>query len=71
VHKIIQFSDLNQLVDIILKYALGSYFKTKIAHMGGEEIFGSYKWKSNLPLGLKGDSHRHDCVKVFCSCVNT
>ncbi len=34
-HKVTQSSDLKQLVNIILKNALGSSFKTKIAHMGG------------------------------------
>jgi hypothetical protein len=33
--------------------------------MEGEEIFGSCKWKANLVLGSKGDSHRHDCVNFF------
>jgi hypothetical protein len=49
-HKVTQSSDLKQLVNVILKYALGSSLKTKIAHMGGEEIFGSYKLKPNLFL---------------------
>jgi len=48
-HKVTQSCDLKQLVNIILKYALGSSFKTKIAHMGKEEMC-SYKWKPNLPL---------------------
>jgi hypothetical protein len=35
-HKVSQSCDLNQLVNVILKYALGSSIKTKITHMGGE-----------------------------------
>jgi hypothetical protein len=38
--------------------------------MEGEEIFGSYKRKANLALGLEGDSHRHDCVNFAHPCVN-
>jgi hypothetical protein len=37
-----------------LQYALGSSFTIRITHMKGEEIFGSYKQKSNLLSKLKG-----------------
>jgi hypothetical protein len=38
--------------------------------MEGEEIFGSYKQKANLTPGLKGDSHRRDCVNFSHPCVS-
>ncbi len=41
--KTTQFGDLKYLVNVILKYALSSYFKIVIAHMEGEEILGSCK----------------------------
>jgi hypothetical protein len=33
--------------------------------MEGEEIFGFYKQKFDLPPRSKGDSHRHDYVNSF------
>jgi hypothetical protein len=60
----------NQLADTILKYALGSFFTTRITHMKDEEIFGSCEEKPNLPLGLEGDSHKHNHVNLSCPCVN-
>jgi len=33
--------------------------------MEGEEIFGSYKQKPNLPPRLERDSHKHDRVIVL------
>jgi hypothetical protein len=38
--------------------------------MGGEEIFGSCKWKVNLAPILEGDSHRHNRVNFFHPHVN-
>jgi hypothetical protein len=32
---------------------------------GGSRGFGSMKWSANIVLGLKGDSHKHDCVNFF------
>jgi hypothetical protein len=49
-----QYGDLKQLANIVLKYASRSSCIAKIAHMEGEEIFGSYKWKANLPPNQKG-----------------
>jgi hypothetical protein len=61
--RINQSKDLKQLVDIILKYSLGSAYTVRIAHcMEGEEIFGSCKWKANLAPKSEGDSHRHNHV---------
>jgi hypothetical protein len=50
---------VNQLIKVDLKYGLGSSFITKITHMEHEEIFGSSKWKAQLPPRLEGDSHKH------------
>jgi hypothetical protein len=41
----IQFGEL---ANVVLKYPPRSACKITIAHMEGEEIFGSYKWKANL-----------------------
>jgi hypothetical protein len=38
--------------------------------MEGEEIFGSYKRKANLALGLERDLHRRDHVKFSHHHVN-
>jgi len=42
-HKATQSQDLKQLIDVVLKYSWTSTYIVKIAHMEGEEIFGSYK----------------------------
>jgi hypothetical protein len=60
--RVTQFGDLKQLVNIDLKYSLSLACTIIIAHMEGEEIFGSYKWKANLTLRSEGDSHRHNHV---------
>jgi hypothetical protein len=62
---------LKQLVDAIVKYALSSFFTTRITHVEGEEIFGSCKWKLDLLVKSKGDSHRHDRVNFSRLRVNT
>ncbi len=41
--KATQSRDPKQLVDVVLKYSLRSACTIRIAHMEGEEIFGSYK----------------------------
>jgi len=66
-----QFSELKQLVKVVLKYGLGLSFTTKITHMEGEEIFGSSKWKAHLLLGSEGDSHKHNHVNYSHLHVNT
>jgi hypothetical protein len=53
-----------------LKYSLGSAYTIRIAHMGVEEIFGSYKWKANLAPRSKGDSHKHNRVNFSHPHVN-
>jgi len=40
------------------------------SHMEGEEIFGFYKQKPNLPPRLKGNSHKHDRV-IFLAHMST
>ncbi len=61
-----QSSDPLQMATIVAKLALGSSYTSKILHLQGEEVFGSVKQKQNLPLGLEGDSHRHDCANFSC-----
>jgi hypothetical protein len=39
---------MKQLVDVVLKYSLGLAYIIRIAHMQGEEIFGSYKQKGRM-----------------------
>jgi hypothetical protein len=53
-----------------LKYSLGSACTIRITHTGGEEIFGSYKWKANLAPKSKGDSHKQNCVNFSHLHVN-
>jgi hypothetical protein len=35
---------------------------TRILHLEGKEIFGSTKWKLDLPLGDDGNSHKPNKV---------
>jgi hypothetical protein len=44
---------------------------TRIPHLEGEEIFGSTKWKLDLPPGDDGDSHRPDKVNFSQPRVQT
>jgi hypothetical protein len=37
-------------------------FCTREPHMASEEVFGSQKWKADVPLGFEGESHRPDKV---------
>jgi hypothetical protein len=46
------FSDPLQMVVAIAKYA--SSFTSRMLHLEGEEVFGSCKQCTNLPLGLEG-----------------
>jgi hypothetical protein len=39
--------------------------------MEGEEIFGSCKWKPNLPPKSKWDSHKHNHVNFSRPSVDT
>jgi hypothetical protein len=47
---------------IVTILALGSSYTSRISHLEGEEVFGSIKQKKNVPLGLEGDSLKHNCV---------
>jgi hypothetical protein len=58
------------LANTVLKYAPRLACTFKIAHMEGEDIFGSCKWKENLTSRSKGNSHRHDGVRFFHLHVN-
>jgi hypothetical protein len=62
--------DLKQLANVVLKYSLGSICIVRIAHMEGEEIFGSYKQKVNLAPKSKMDSHKHNHVNISHLHVN-
>jgi hypothetical protein len=42
-HKATQSRNLKQFIDVVLKYSPRSAYIVRIAHMEGEEIFGSYK----------------------------
>ncbi len=55
---------------VVLKYSLGLTYIVRIAHMEGEQIFGSCKWKVNLTLELECDSHRDDHVNFSHPHVN-
>ncbi len=61
---------MKQLANTLLNYSLGFAYIVEITHMEGAKIFGSYKWKANLVLGLEGNSHRHDHVIFFHPRVN-
>jgi hypothetical protein len=37
-------------------------FYTRVPHMAGEEVFGSQKQKTDVPLGFEGESHQPDKV---------
>jgi hypothetical protein len=50
---------------VVTKFTLGSSYTLKISHLEGEEVFGSTKQRQDLPLGLKGDLHKHDGVNFF------
>jgi hypothetical protein len=56
------FSNPLQMVVVIAKYV--SFFTSRTSHLEGEEVFGSCKQCTNLPLGLVY-SHRHNCVFIF------
>ncbi len=56
-HKVNQFGDPIQIVVIVAKYNSSSSISTTILHLEGEEVFGSTKHKTNLPLGSKVNSH--------------
>ncbi len=51
-HRVNGFSNPLQMVVVIAKYA--SSFTSRTSHLEGEEVFGSYKQCTNLPLGLEG-----------------
>ncbi len=51
-HRMSGFSNPLQMVVAITKYA--SSFTSRMSYLEGEEVFGSCKQCTNLPLGLKG-----------------
>lgn len=58
-----------QLSIIVAKYA--SCYSYITLHLKGEEVFKSHKWFVNLPLGSKGDLHKHDHVNIFYLQIDT
>jgi hypothetical protein len=54
------------MATVVTKFTLGSSYTLKIFHLEGEKVFGSTKQRQELPLGLKGDLHKHDYVNFFC-----
>ena len=46
-------------------------FVTREPHLEGEEVFGSQKWKADMPLGCEHDSHRPDKVNFSRPRVRT
>jgi hypothetical protein len=50
-------NDLIQLANGVQRYTFATTLTSIVGHLESEEIFGFYKWKLNLPLGLEGDSH--------------
>lgn len=65
-HRASQSSDPLQMANVVTILTLGFSYTSKILQLEGEKVFGFVKWKKKLPLGLEGDSHRHDHVKLFC-----
>jgi hypothetical protein len=53
------------MANIVAKYTSGFSFTTKTPHLKGQKVFGSMKQKVHIALGLKGDSHKHDCGISF------
>jgi hypothetical protein len=64
-HRVNQYGDPLQMAVVVAKLASSSSYTSKILHLEGEEVFGFVKQKKNLPLGLEGDSHRHDHAKFL------
>lgn len=52
------------MVIVVTRLVLNFSYRSKQLYLEGEEVFGFVKRKQNLPLGLEGDSHRHDHVKL-------
>ena len=51
-----------KVVKLLDNVAVEAGLNTRILHLEDETIFGSAKWKLDLPLGDDSDSHRHDQV---------
>ncbi len=64
-HKVSEFGDPMLLVVVIAKYTPSCSYASRMPHLEGEEVFGSHKQGAILPLGSKGDSHKHDHVNFF------
>ncbi len=61
-----QSNDHLQMATVVIKFISGSSYTLIILHLEGEEVFGSTKRRQDLPLGLIGNLHRHECVNFFC-----
>ena len=59
------------LVDAISNIRGVQDFVTREPHLEGEEVFGSQKWKADMPLGCEQDSHRPDKVNFSHPRVRT
>jgi hypothetical protein len=51
--------------DLLLIYIEFFLCITWTLHLEGQEVFESHKWRTNLPLRLERDSHKHDHVNFF------
>ena len=57
-----QTDNLLVLEDPMMYMPGAEEFCTRVPRMTGEEVFGSMKRKTDLPLGAEEESHRHDKV---------
>jgi hypothetical protein len=60
--KVSQSNDPLQMAIVIVRLAPSSSYTSRILHLEDEKVFGSVKPNQNLPLGLEGNSHKHDRV---------
>jgi hypothetical protein len=58
------------MANTVAKYTSKSSFTTKTPHLEGQEVFGSMKQRADITLGLRRDSHKHDCVNIFQPKIN-
>jgi hypothetical protein len=58
----IRIGDPKILNVAIAKLPGAELFYTREPHLVGEEVFGSQKWKADVPLGFEGKSHWPDKV---------
>jgi len=57
-----QSGDPKKLAEALNSLPRAEGLKSRVPHLEGEEIFGSTKWKLDIPIGDAGDSHRPDKV---------